>query len=275
MNAKVPRWVRWLPGKRLGFMSLLLHVLLSGAVYVYEGLDRSWAWGVAVLRNGLVLEVLELNAPADYEALHSRETTAPKEAYRLWVSKAGRPSVPFVCHARTAQAAISIKYASLAGLPSKTECDEVQAAVAKWSTAAPDRMYVPMPAVADEVVPSRVAWNVAMAALVLVAPLAIVRFVYETRAAARERVWIERLQRGVCPKCEYSIAGLQRESCPECGENIPRDAIAAATDADRKLVALPGEEHRHEDVSVARGAEQTSGDRRATQSGDAGPGEGA
>lgn len=216
-----------MPGKRLGVVALLLHVLLSGAIYVYEGLDRSAAWGVAVLRNGPVLEVIELNTSAGYVAL-SRATTAPKDTYQLRVLPTGRPRVPFVCHARTPQDAISIAYANLTVQPAKAECDQVQAAVARWSAAAPDRMYVPMPAATDEVVPSRVAWNVAMAALILVVPLAIVRFVFETRAAAREREWIERLQRGLCPKCEYSIAGLQREACPECGEFVPRDAITAA-----------------------------------------------
>lgn len=74
-----------------------------------------------------------------------------------------------------------------------------------------------------------VAFNALLLLLIVTVPLSIVRFVYETRAAAREHVWIERLQRGVCPKCEYSIAGLQQESCPECGEVISRDAIEAAT----------------------------------------------
>ncbi|MBL8762074.1 MAG: hypothetical protein JNL50_12310 [Phycisphaerae bacterium] len=73
-----------------------------------------------------------------------------------------------------------------------------------------------------------IAFNVLLLLLVLTVPLALARFVLETRAAARERVWIERLQRGVCPRCEYSIAGLQLEACPECGEFVPRDAIAAA-----------------------------------------------
>lgn len=68
-----------------------------------------------------------------------------------------------------------------------------------------------------------------MLVLIVTVPLSIVRFVYEARATARERAWIERLQHGVCPKCEYSIAGLQQESCPECGEFIPRDSIGAAT----------------------------------------------
>lgn len=36
-----------------------------------------------------------------------------------------------------------------------------------------------------------------------------------------EKMHTDRLERGVCPRCEYSLRGLTANRCPECGQQLP------------------------------------------------------
>jgi hypothetical protein len=50
----------------------------------------------------------------------------------------------------------------------------------------------------------------------------------------RAKVGSERLSRGVCPRCQYALAGLTGDRCPECGAVIPaRRQDRAATGQER------------------------------------------
>jgi hypothetical protein len=63
--------------------------------------------------------------------------------------------------------------------------------------------------------------------LALVGFVMTVRWVFDVRRAGRRRRLIER---GRCPRCGYSVAGLKEGRCPECGGDVSeglRDVDAA------------------------------------------------
>lgn len=72
---------------------------------------------------------------------------------------------------------------------------------------------------------SRVIWtgwlHNAGAIVVLGLFLLSLRWVPRVPGWIRAKVGSERLSRGVCPKCQYALAGLTADRCPECGSALP------------------------------------------------------
>jgi len=56
----------------------------------------------------------------------------------------------------------------------------------------------------------------------LIAATAVLWFVgmYTWCVPHKRELRSERLRASLCPKCEYSIAGIERTKCPECGESL-------------------------------------------------------
>lgn len=176
----------------------------------------------------------------DGSLLLEKAAIAGANIFRVDLGPASGPPTPFVSMIGARHRILSASPLSAPTQLTPEELFDVTSAIAAWGRESADRPQIAAPGESERVSLLRVAWNVAMGVLVLIAPLAIIRFVIESVAESRRDRRLQRLRRGVCPKCEYSIAGLQQESCPECGEFIPRDAITAATE--RPSRGEPGEQ---------------------------------
>lgn len=228
MDAKVPRWVRWLP--RPGWAGYSVFALLLAVILVawIEGLYPSRPARVFVWSEGDADVCVQITSN-DGLLLLEKAALAGANIFRVDLVPAPGPPPPFVSMIGARHRILSASPLSAPTQLTPEELFDVTSAIAAWGRESAERPQIAAPGESARVSPRRVAWNVAMGVLVLIAPLAIIRFVIESVAESRRDRHLQRLRRGVCPKCQYSIAGLQQESCPECGEVIPRDSIGAAT----------------------------------------------
>ena len=230
MDAKVPRWVRWLPRPGWGIVAAIVLFYLLLAALSAPGRRSTGPTALPFMvyeQNGSLLVAFTLADP-NWSVAESLGSTASSRVF--WVDVVRPRASPIAPGKFVDREQTRISAYVFPGMAPASEKDlaEIREALYQWSLSTGHVGLISEPRAGWRISWPGVAFNVFLLVLVVTVPLSLVRFVYVARAAARERVWIERLQRGVCPKCEYSIAGLQKEMCPECGEFIPRDAIEAA-----------------------------------------------
>jgi hypothetical protein len=230
MDAKMPRWVRWLPRPGWGIVAaiVLFYLMVLGA----PGRGRTGPTPLPFMvyeQNGSLLVAFTLADP-NWSVAESLGTTPSSRVFSVNVIRGRGSEVAPGTFVERRQTRISAYVFPGMAPASAKDLAEIQEALYQWSLNTGHVGMISDPHMDWHISWPGVAFNALLLLLIVTVPLSIVRFVYEARAAARERAWIERLRRGVCPKCEYSIAGLQQESCPECGEFIPCDAITAATE---------------------------------------------
>lgn len=228
MDANVPRWVRWLPRPKLGAVCGIAIVLCWLSVFGYRQLHPVLWWDVGVIRIDGRLQMPDGVNQGNQISFPPEITTNGNEAYIASVVPDDLPFPPFVSVAPYAGQEVSLAAILSSRTPTPSDEREARALLAAWSTAAPGRPVVLGPDVRVAVSPLRVMWNIAMALMILIVPLAALRWTIEQFAVVYQDALHNRLRRGQCSKCKYPIAGLQSESCPECGAFIPRQAIAAA-----------------------------------------------
>jgi len=230
MDEKVPRWVRWLPRPGWGIVAAIVLFYLLLAALSAPGRGRTGPTALSFMvyeQNGSLVVAFSLADP-NWSVAESLGTAPSSRVFSVIVLRPrASPIAPGKIVEREQTRISAYVFPGMAPASEK-DLAEIREALYQWSLTTGHVGLISEPRAGWRISWPGVAFNVFLLVLVVTVPLSIVRFVNVARATAGERVWIERLQRGVCPKCEYSIAGLQQEMCPECGEFIPRDAIEAA-----------------------------------------------
>lgn len=230
MDEKVPRWVRWLPKPGWGIVAAIVLFYLLLAALSAPGRGRTGPTALSFMvyeQNGSLVVAFSLADP-NWSVAESLGTAPSSRVFSVNVIRGRGSGVAPGKFVEWGQTRISAYVFPGMAPASEKDLAEIREVLYQWSLSTGHVGLISEPRAGWRISWPGVAFNVFLLVLVVTVPLSIVRFVYVARATAGERVWIERLQRGVCPKCEYSIAGLPSESCPECGEFIPRDAIEAA-----------------------------------------------
>jgi len=198
------------------------------SVIGYRRLHPVRGFGVGVVRIEGRLQIPDVINQDNQIFLPQEFRTNSNEVYIATVWPDNLPFPPFISVTPYAGQKVSLVVVLSSRTPTPSDEREARALLAAWSSAAPGRPVVLGPDVRVAVSPLRVMWNIAMALMILIVPLAALRWTIERFAVVYQDALHNRLRRGLCSKCKYPIAGLQSESCPECGSFVPRQAIAAA-----------------------------------------------
>jgi hypothetical protein len=226
---RVPRWVRWLPRPGWGIVAAIVLFYLLLAVLSAPGRRRTGPTALPFMvyeQNGSLVVAFSLADP-NWSVAESLGTTPSSRVFSVNVlrpraSPRSRPG-----HSSSGRQTRISAYVFPGMAPaSAKDLAEIQEALYQWSLNTGHVGMISDPHMDWHISWPGVAFNALLLLLVVTVPLSIVRFVYEARAAARERV----VDRTAAARRVSEVRVLDRgiatsESCPECGEFIPRDAI--------------------------------------------------